>query len=152
MTGFTPFFRRLSLIVRNLKFAFSFCITALFFPIISLAQQQSGILNAEPPFLDVNQKWVDSVMNKLTPDERIGQLLMVAAYSNRSQAHADTISNLIKKYKIGGLIFFQGGPVRQADLTNKYQSESKVPLMIAIDGEWGLGMRLDSTIKFPYQM
>jgi beta-glucosidase-like glycosyl hydrolase/CubicO group peptidase (beta-lactamase class C family) len=108
--------------------------------------------NAEPPFLEANQKWVDSVMNKLTPDERIGQLLMVAAYSNRSQPHVDTISNLIRQYKIGGLIFFQGGPVRQANLTNKYQSESKIPLMIAIDGEWGLGMRLDSTIRFPYQM
>src|SRR5687767_8328480 len=97
-------------------------------PFNSQAQQQSGSSTAGPPFLETEQKWVDSVMNKLSPDERIAQLLMVAAYSNRSQGHVDTISNLIKTYKIGGLIFFQGGPVRQANLTNKYQSESKVPL------------------------
>ncbi|MDY6800525.1 MAG: glycoside hydrolase family 3 N-terminal domain-containing protein, partial [Bacteroidota bacterium] len=57
-----------------------------------------------------------------------------------------------EKYKIGGLIFFQGGPVRQAKLTNDYQSVADIPLLIAIDGEWGLGMRLDSTINYPRQM
>ncbi|QHT66932.1 serine hydrolase [Rhodocytophaga rosea] len=126
--------------------------TGSLYPVSSSAQQQSGSSTAIPPFLETEQKWVDSIMNKLTSDERIAQLLMVAAYSNRSQGHVDTISNLIKTYKIGGLIFFQGGPVRQANLTNKYQSESKVPLMVAMDAEWGIGMRLDSTIRFPYQM
>lgn len=96
--------------------------------------------------------WVDSVMNTLSLEEKIGQLFMVAAYSNKDQQHIDEISYIIKKYKIGGLIFFQGGPVRQANLTNLYQSKSKVPLLIAIDGEWGLGMRLDSTISYPRQM
>ncbi|HEY6162223.1 MAG TPA: glycoside hydrolase family 3 N-terminal domain-containing protein, partial [Bacteroidia bacterium] len=62
------------------------------------------------------------------------------------------VIELIKKNKIGGLIFFQGGPVREAKLTNLYQSISKVPLLISIDGEWGLAMRLDSTIAFPRQM
>ncbi|MFD2513570.1 glycoside hydrolase family 3 N-terminal domain-containing protein [Pontibacter locisalis] len=77
---------------------------------------------------------------------------MIPVYSNKDQAHIDSISNLINTYKVGGLIFFQGGPVRQAKMTNRYQRESKVPLMVSIDGEWGLAMRLDSTIKFPYQM
>lgn len=99
-----------------------------------------------------SDKWVDSVFNTLDKDERIGQLLMVAAYSNRGKAHEDSIMQLIQKYKIGGLIFFQGGPVRQANLVNKYQEISDVPLMIAMDLEWGLGMRLDSTISYPYQM
>jgi beta-glucosidase-like glycosyl hydrolase/CubicO group peptidase (beta-lactamase class C family) len=98
------------------------------------------------------QQWVDSVMNKLSVEEQIAQLFMVAAYSNKDQAHVEEIIHLIEKNKIGGLIFFQGGPVRQANLTNKYQSASEVPLLIAIDGEWGLGMRLDSTIKYPRQM
>lgn len=127
------------------------CICFLCGPFFANAQTGIPSPGTPPPFI-YNQKWVDSVFNKLSPDERIAQLLMVAAYSNRNQAHVDTISSLINKYKIGGLIFFQGGPVRQANLTNLYQSQSKVPLMIAIDGEWGLGMRLDSTIKFPYQM
>ncbi len=77
---------------------------------------------------------------------------MVPAYSNKDQVHVDSISRLVKEHKIGGIIFFQGGPVRQANMINRLQRESKVPLMISIDGEWGLAMRLDSTIRFPYQM
>jgi beta-N-acetylhexosaminidase len=91
-------------------------------------------------------------MESLSPDERIAQLMMVAAYSNRGEEHRSEILQLIKEHKIGGLIFFQGGPVRQAELMNSYQEASKVPLLGAIDAEWGLGMRLDSTISYPYQM
>jgi beta-glucosidase-like glycosyl hydrolase/CubicO group peptidase (beta-lactamase class C family) len=109
-------------------------------------------LSVDPPFLSYNPKWVDSVFRKMSPDERIAQLIMVAAYSNKGQGHVDTISALIRQHKIGGLVFFQGGPVRQARLTNLYQSQSKVPLFVAMDAEWGLGMRLDSTVRFPYQM
>lgn len=97
-------------------------------------------------------KWVDSVYNGMTIQEKVGQLFMVATYSNRGVNHFDSIQNLIKNNGIGGLIFFQGGPVRQAKLTNTYQSISKVPLLIGIDGEWGLNMRLDSTARFPYNM
>jgi beta-glucosidase-like glycosyl hydrolase/CubicO group peptidase (beta-lactamase class C family) len=105
-----------------------------------------------PPFLNTQaDKWVDSVFNTLTPDERIGQLFMVAAYSKTTTPSAD-IESLIKNQKIGGLIFMQGGPGRQAILNNHYQNLSKVPLMIGIDGEWGLSMRLDSTNKYPWQM
>jgi len=62
------------------------------------------------------------------------------------------LKKLITEYKIGGLIFFQGGPIRQAYLSNQYQSLSKVPLLVSMDAEWGLAMRLDSTTKFPRQM
>ncbi|MFP5470889.1 MAG: glycoside hydrolase family 3 N-terminal domain-containing protein [Bacteroidia bacterium] len=99
-----------------------------------------------------NYPWADSVFTSLSSDERIAQLFMVAAYSNKDQAHVNEISKLVKDYHIGGLIFFQGGPSREAILTNKYQKMAKVPLMISIDGEWGLAMRLDSTISFPKQM
>jgi beta-glucosidase-like glycosyl hydrolase len=77
---------------------------------------------------------------------------MIAAYSNKGESHIDTIQKLIKENGIGGLVFFQGGPVRQAKQTNLYQSISKVPLLIAMDAEWGLNMRLDSTARFPYNM
>jgi len=97
-------------------------------------------------------EWVDSVFNSLTIEQRIGQLFMVAAYSNKGEKHVKEIEQLISKSNIGGLIFFQGGPVRQAHLTNRYQSLSNVPLMIAMDAEWGLGMRLDSTLSYPRQM
>lgn len=116
-----------------------------------------------PPFLqNPNQKWIDSVFNSLTPDERIAQLIMVAAHGypmNPKRVIVDTtftnprvVAQYIKDYKVGGLIFFQGGPVQQAQLTNYYQSISKVPLLVAMDSEWGLAMRLDSAVRFPYQM
>ena len=106
----------------------------------------------DPPFYEKNTQWADSVLKSLTVDERIAQLFMVAAYSNKDKIHVREIKKLVERYKIGGLIFFQGGPIRQAKLTNCYQCSSKVPLFVAIDAEWGLAMRLDSTTKFPRQM
>lgn len=101
---------------------------------------------------DKEEKWVDSVYNQMTFNEKVGQLFMVAAYSNKDSIHVNSIDKLIKESKIGGLIFFQGGPVRQANLTNRYQSKSKLPLFVGIDAEWGLSMRLDSTYKYPWNM
>jgi beta-glucosidase-like glycosyl hydrolase/CubicO group peptidase (beta-lactamase class C family) len=97
-------------------------------------------------------EWVDSTLKSLSVEEKIGQLFMVATFSNRDESHYRYVDKLVKDFHIGGLIFFQGGPYRQAQLTNRYQAESKVPLFIGIDGEWGLGMRLDSTVSFPKQM
>lgn len=97
-------------------------------------------------------KWVDSIMQKMTLDQKIGQLFMVASYSNRDQAHAKEIENLIMKYEIGGVIFFQGTIEGHAKLINQYQSVSKVPMLIGIDAEWGLNMRLENTTPFPYNM
>jgi beta-N-acetylhexosaminidase len=97
-------------------------------------------------------EWVDSTLKSLTAEQKIGQLFMVATFSNRDESHYRYVDRLINEYHIGGLIFFQGGPYRQAQLTNRYQAESTVPLFIGIDGEWGLGMRLDSTLSFPKQM
>ena len=105
-----------------------------------------------PKFLKSDTVWVNSLINKMDLDEKIAQLLMVAAYSNRDESHAKELDELVKKYNVGGLIFFQGGPVRQAILTNRFQKMSKVPLLIAMDAEWGLDMRLDSTISYPHQM
>ena len=96
--------------------------------------------------------WVDSIYNQMTFDEKVGQLFMVAAYSNKDAAHVAEIDKLVATYKIGGLIFFQGGPMRQAKLTNRYQAKAKVPLFIGIDAEWGLSMRLDSTYRYPWNM
>ncbi|AFL84222.1 beta-glucosidase-like glycosyl hydrolase [Belliella baltica DSM 15883] len=97
-------------------------------------------------------EWVDSVFNNQTFEQRLGQLFMVAAYSNRDFRHREEIAKLIKEQNLGGLIFFQGGPVRQANLTNYYQSISDTPLFIAMDAEWGINMRLDSVITFPKAM
>ena len=107
---------------------------------------------AQPPYLkDTSAAWVDSVLNSLTLEEKIGQLFMVAAYSNKDETHYQSVEKYIRDYKVGGLIFFQGTAVKQAELTNRYQAAAKTPLWIGFDGEWGLGMRLDNTISYPRQ-
>jgi len=97
-------------------------------------------------------KWVDSVFNSLTPEQRIAQLMVIRAHSNLGPDHVAKVTNDIQRYNVGALCFFQGGPIRQANLTNFYQGIAKTPLMITIDGEWGVGMRLDSVTKYPYQL
>ena len=97
------------------------------------------------------EKWVDSIYNNLTLDEKIGQLFFVQATS-KNKNNSEKILNNIKNFKIGGLIFSTGHPSIQANLTNKYQNASKTPLMISMDAEWGVGMRLDSVPKFPWNM
>ncbi|HRN99472.1 MAG TPA: glycoside hydrolase family 3 N-terminal domain-containing protein, partial [Flavobacterium sp.] len=96
--------------------------------------------------------WVDSVYNQMALEDKIGQLFMVAAYTNKDSSHVRSIETLVKTHRVGGVIFFQGGPGRQARLTNRYQLMAKVPLFIGIDAEWGLAMRLDSVGRFPWNM
>lgn len=108
----------------------------------------------QPCFMQRPTPWADSLMQTMSLDQKIGQLFMVAAWSDPSHKdyNASAIQNLIDQYGIGGLIFMQGSPGRQAILTNKFQKRSQVPLMVGMDAEWGLGMRLDSTISFPRQL
>ncbi len=96
--------------------------------------------------------WVDSILSSMTEDEKITQLMTVAVWTQRDASHEKEIEKLINDYKVGGLMFMKGGPVKQANLCNRFQSKSKIPLLISIDGEWGLNMRLDSTPVFPRQM
>ncbi|MFN5334995.1 MAG: glycoside hydrolase family 3 protein, partial [Bacteroidota bacterium] len=98
------------------------------------------------------KRWADSVFKSLTTEQRIAQTMIIRAHSNLGKKHIDEVTELIQKYNVGGLCFFQGGPLRQAKLTNFYQQLAQTPLMITIDGEWGLGMRLDSVINLPRQL
>lgn len=122
--------------------------------LLILCLWQKGNAQQNSP-LYVNQEqiaWVDSTYNALSLDEKIGQLFMVAAYSNKGTAHEAQIKNLIQKEKIGGLIFMQDNPRHQVELTNEYQSLSKIPLLIGMDAEWDVSMRLKNTNKFPWAM
>ncbi len=102
---------------------------------------------------DAEEAWVNSTFQSLTEDERLGQLIMIRAHSNLGKEHIRAVENTIKKYQVGGLCFFQGTPEKQLELTNHYQSLAKTPLLISMDAEWGLGMRLPaSTISFPRQL
>lgn len=112
-------------------------------PFFAAAQHKSALSEHE---------WVDSVFKSLSEEQRIAQLIVIRAHSNLGQDHIDKVTNDIRKYNVGALCFFQGGPVRQANLTNFYQGIAQTPIMVTIDGEYGLGMRLDSVTKFPYQL
>ena len=101
---------------------------------------------------EAQEIWVDSILNNMSVDEKIGQLFMVQAYSNSDKKHENFITEMITKYHVGNLIFMQGTPEKQAKLNNKYQAKAKVPLLIGFDGEWGLDMRLKNTYKFPWNM
>jgi beta-glucosidase-like glycosyl hydrolase/CubicO group peptidase (beta-lactamase class C family) len=126
-------------------------VLALIINTVSFAQNSR--ISAPASRVDYNKtKWVDSVYNTLTLEERIGQLFMVAAYSGGKSYNQSAITELINKHQIGGLIFMQGDPVSQANQTNIYQQLAQVPLLIGMDAEWGLGMRLTGVTDFPRSM
>jgi len=118
--------------------------------LFNLVGQNLDPLRTDDYFLQ--EKWVDSILSSMTIDEKIGQLFMIQAYSNLDSVHENEIKEMIQKYHVGNLIFMQGTPIKQVELTNKYQSFSKVPLMIGFDGEWGLDMRLKNSYRFPWNM
>ncbi|WP_452230093.1 glycoside hydrolase family 3 N-terminal domain-containing protein [Lacinutrix sp. MEBiC02404] len=124
-------------------------LSILFFTIFSHAQENNPLLKGD----GISQnKWVDSLYNSMTLKEKIGQLFMVQVFSNQEDANKSKVVSLIKNQKIGGIIYSNGGPVRQAKLNNELQAASKVPLLVGMDAEWGLSMRLDSTYAFPWNM
>lgn len=122
----------------------------LFLINFGFAQQMNPLIVEKD---QVNQiKWVDSIYNNMSLQEKIGQLFMVDVFSKSPKAKIDKIDALIKNQHIGGIIFSKGGPKRQAVLNNRFQENSKVPLIMAMDAEWGLAMRLDSTFAYPWNM
>ncbi len=131
------------MLVKHIFFILSFLV------IISV----SAFAKSNPGFLKYsNDQWVDSVLKKMTIDQKIGQLFMIQAYSNGKYQHPDEIIKLINTFHVGGIIFMQGSPTAQAELCNKLQKASDIPLLTAIDAETGLGFRLDSTLNYPVQM
>ena len=127
----------------------------LFFVAFLMTFFNSYSQNLDPLRTDdyyAQEKWVDSILNSMTIDQKMGQLFMIQAYSNLDTVHENKIKEMIQKYHVGNLIFMQGTPSKQVQLTNTYQSLSKIPLIIGFDGEWGLDMRLQNTYRFPWNM
>ena len=98
------------------------------------------------------QFWVDSIYNSLSSDQKIGQLFTIWVATKEGEARMNEIASLIEKNHLGGLIFSLGKIEDQAKYTNRFQSISEVPLLIGMDAEWGIGMRLDDAFSFPYNM
>ena len=98
------------------------------------------------------QMWADSVMATLSDDEKIGQLFIFTTKAQDTPALRTALLKQIKENKVGGLLFWKGNCEGQAALTNLAQSTAKVPLLITLDGEWGLRMRLDNTLRYPRKL
>src|SRR5690625_3762767 len=111
-----------------------------------------SLLYAQSKDLKEKAAWVDSVYKSLSLEEKIGQLFMVAAYSAGNNMNYNKVKNLAEEGKIGGVIYMQGNAEAQIQQTNELQSAYKVPFLIAMDAEWGLGMRLTGVKDYPKQM
>ena len=114
-------------------------------------------VDAQPLLQDLlYHPWVDSVYNSLSNEERIAQLVWINVWAddtdNTKREWQDKVEQMIRKYNLGGIIFFVGQAERQAELTNRYQSAAKTPLMVVMDAEWGPAMRLPGVIPLPYNM
>ena len=96
--------------------------------------------------------WVDSLYNSLSLEEKVGQLFMPMVFTERDSAHYQHTLELVKKQKVGGLIFSLGGPMEQSEWLNQFQAAAQTPLLVAMDAEWGVAMRLDSVQPFPWPM
>lgn len=103
----------------------------------------------EPSYQEKQNAWVEKILSEMTLEEKVGQLFMIAVYSNKREADYQIVENQVRKYHLGGVAFFQENALKQAELTNRYQSAAKIPLLVGLDAEWGLGMRLNNTWSFP---
>lgn len=122
--------------------------------LILLVLSASSLL-APPKKLEVTSKghtWAEQVFDSLSIDERIAQLFMIEVRPTYGAAHLNKVRETINRHKVGGIVFFKGNPTQQVKLTNEFQEMSKTKMLIAIDGEWGLAMRLANTISYPYQL
>ncbi len=120
---------------------------------LALACAQYAQAQIKPEFLTkTNMAWVDSVFNTLTLEDKVGQILMPRGNFSGQGYKPEVLKEWVKQYKLGGIVFFAGQPTVQASITNELQALSKVPMLVGVDMEWGMAMRLDSTVRFPYQM
>ncbi len=140
--------------LEHMKKLISIIILPLFCFVTLTAKDRSKTIPALYQSADkakMNQ-WVDSVFDRLTMDERIGQLFVVVADGSSSTSNTAKIEGQVRDLNLGGVLFSKGTPTDQAELTNAVQRVAKVPLMISLDGEWGLSMRLQNTTQFPRNM
>lgn len=120
--------------------------------------QQTLVAQTKPVNNTRANAWVDSVFKTLSHDEQIAQLMVVrlSTYDskNKTAIFFDAqVDSLVKQYNIGGVCLFQGSPVKQATVINSLQAVAKTPILMCIDAEWGVGMRMiDSVLPLPHQM
>ena len=127
----------------------SLFIVALISPKVKAQYQPK---NASKEDLKKAQQWVDKTYKNLSQDEKLGQLFIIALYTNKGEDYISQVRNIVTTDKIGGLILMQDDAGREINLVNEFQQKSKIPLMIGMDAEWGLYQRIATAHKFPWAM
>ncbi|MFT5778867.1 MAG: beta-N-acetylhexosaminidase, partial [Crocinitomicaceae bacterium] len=130
--------------IRFLSFALLVCVG-----VVSLS------INKPPPnstgkIVPAESVWVDTQLKQMSLDEKIGQFFMVAAFSNRGEEHFKSLDSAVTMHHVGGLIFFQGQRLNLKTVINRFQKKAKTPLLVGMDAEWGVQMRLFGEDRFPY--
>ena len=134
--------------MKNIKIKVSFSIIILFcFSLIIKAQYQPK--NISPAEIEKANQWVSKTYNALSQDEKLGQLFIVALYTNKDEAHINSVRNMVVNEKIGGLILMQDDAAKEINLVNEFQKKSKIPLMIGMDAEWDCFKELWLHTSFP---
>lgn len=118
--------------------------------IVSLKVKSTPAKRFNPQFLNEGEIWTDKQLNSMSLEEKIGQFFMVATWSGKDEAHQAETEKLVREQKIGGLIYFQGDRNNLKTSVARMQAASKVPLLIGMDAEWGVAMRLSNEERFPY--
>lgn len=137
--------------MKNFKVQISIFLIALFFAHQTLHSQYQP-KNISKSEIEKANQWVNKTYNSLSQDEKLGQLFIVALYTNKDEAHINAVRDIVLKDKIGGLILMQDDAAREIKLVNEFQQKSKVPLMVGMDAEWGLFQRIATAHKFPWAM
>lgn len=135
--------------MKNIKSQITLLILLFFTQNIFAQYQPKNLSKAEE---NVAKEWVNKTYNSLSQDEKLGQLFIIALYTNKGEDFINNVRNIVVNEKIGGLILMQDDAAREINLVNEFQSKSKVPLMIGMDAEWGVFQRIATAHKFPWAM
>jgi beta-glucosidase-like glycosyl hydrolase len=149
---FHHFFNCIFVLIQKImkKLAYTSLFIFLFLSSKITAQYQPKNISKED--LKKANRWVDKTYKSLSQDEKLGQLFIIALYTNRGENEINTVRNIVINDKIGGLILMQDDAAREINLVNEFQQKSKVPLMIGMDAEWGIFQRIATAHKFPWAM
>lgn len=128
------------------------CILVFIFGCVGYLQAQFSPKNITKDLDKKAVKYADSLYAKLSMDERIGQLYMVALYTNKDQNHISGVRKLVEQERIGGIILMQDDAEQEIALVNEFQKKSRVPMLFGMDAEWGLYQRIKTAHKFPWAM
>ena len=128
------------------------CILVFIFGCVGYLQAQFSPKNITKDLDKKAVKYADSLYAKLSMDERIGQLYIVALYTNKDQNHISGVRKLVEQERIGGIILMQDDAEQEIALVNEFQKKSRVPMLFGMDAEWGLYQRIKIAHKFPWAM